>query len=63
MGEECGIHGGEGKSIQGALKERDHTEDVRVDGRMRLKLIFKKYDESALAGLKWLAIKTTGGVL
>jgi hypothetical protein len=39
--------------------ERDHLEDVGVDGRIILKYIFKKWDGEALIGLIWLRIWTS----
>jgi len=33
------------------LKKRDHLEHLDLDGRMILKLIFKKWDAEALTGL------------
>ena len=47
----------------GTLKERDHEGDTGVDGRIRLKWIFNKYDERAWAGLKWIRIRTSGRLL
>jgi len=38
------------------LKEGDHLEDLRVDGRVILKLILKKYDGRAWTGFNWLRI-------
>jgi hypothetical protein len=46
----------------GDLKERDHLEDLSVDGRKILKYIFKNRD-GAWAGLIWLRIGTDGGCL
>jgi len=39
--------------------ERGRLEDLCLDGRIMLKLIFKKRDEEA--GLPWLRIGTGGG--
>jgi hypothetical protein len=38
-------------------------EDLGVDGRITLKLIFKKWNEEAWIGLIWLRIGTGAGFL
>ena len=38
------------------LQEGDHLEDLRVDWRIILKLILKKYDERAWTGFNGLKI-------
>jgi hypothetical protein len=47
----------------GNLRERDYLEDLGVDGRVILKLIIKKWDGEAWAGLIWLRIGAGGGSL
>jgi hypothetical protein len=44
------VHGG---FWWGNLKEREYLEDLGVDGRIILKMIFNKY-EGAWTGLIWL---------
>jgi hypothetical protein len=39
----------------GILRDRDHLEDVGVDGKVILERIFKKWD-GAWTGLIWLQI-------
>jgi hypothetical protein len=43
--------------------ERDHWEDPDVDGRIKLRWIFRKVDAGAWTGSSWLRIGTGGGHL
>ena len=46
----------------GNLREGDHFEDLDVDGRTKLKWIFKKWNGGgAWTGLIWLRIGADGG--
>jgi hypothetical protein len=40
--------------------ERDQLEDPGVDGRIRLRKIFRKLDGGVRTGLIWLRIETHG---
>jgi hypothetical protein len=44
----------------GNLRERDHLGDTGVDGRIKLRWIFKKYDLGVWTRLSWLWIGTDG---
>ena len=51
MGGACGTYGGEEMYTGfwwGDLRERDQLEDLDVDGRIILKLIFRKWDGDAV---------------
>jgi hypothetical protein len=47
----------------GNLKEKDHLEVQKVDGRIILRWIFTKWDGGAWTGLIWLRIGIGGGHL
>jgi hypothetical protein len=52
MGEACGTYGREHSCIKDFVwkpKERDHLEDLGVDGRITSKWIFKKW----IGGMDW----------
>jgi len=40
----------------GNLRERDHLEDLVVDGMLIVRWIFRKWDGGAWIGLMWLRI-------
>jgi hypothetical protein len=59
----CSAFGGEERRIQGFLrnqKERGHLEGPGIDGRIILRLIFRKWDVGAWTGSSWLRIGTGG---
>jgi hypothetical protein len=49
--------------VGGNLRDKDHLEDLDIDGRIILKYIFHKYDWRAWTGLIWIRIGTGGGLL
>jgi hypothetical protein len=67
MGGTCSSDGGRGEACTGFwwgnLRERDHWKDLGVDGRIILRLIFRKWDVGLWTGLDWLRIETGGGYL
>jgi len=46
--------GGVCTGLWGDTRERDHLEDLGIDGNIILKWIFKKWDGEAWTGLLWL---------
>jgi hypothetical protein len=64
MGGVSSTFGEEEKCIQGFiggnLRERDHSEDPDIDGRIILRCIFMKWDVAAWTGLIWLRLRTDG---
>jgi hypothetical protein len=59
MGEGRGAY----RILVGRPEERNHLEDPRINGRIILKLIFRKWDGGTWTGLIWLWIGTSGGLL
>jgi len=51
------------KTVGNLQLERDHWEDPGVDGRVILRMIFRKWDVGAWTGSMWLRIGTGGGHL
>jgi len=64
MGEACSAYGG-GEAYTGFwwgnLRERDHLGVPGVDGRLILRLTFRKWDEGVGTGSSWLRIEADGG--
>jgi hypothetical protein len=46
----------------GDLTEKDHLENLRADGKIVFKWIFKKWDGEVWTGLIWLRIGTGANV-
>jgi hypothetical protein len=49
--------------LRGNLGDRDHLVDPGVEGKITLRLIFRKWDVGAWTGSIWLRIGTGGGHL
>jgi hypothetical protein len=47
----------------GGLRERDHSGDRDVDGRIILRWIFRELEVVVATGCSWLRIGTGGGYL
>ena len=47
----------------GDLMEKDHLEELCVDGRIKLQCIFKKLDGGTVSVLPWVREGTGGGHL
>jgi hypothetical protein len=58
-----GVRRGAYRVLVGNLKERDHLEDLGLDGRIILKWVFKKWGGETWTELIWLRIGTGGGRL
>jgi hypothetical protein len=59
MGERRGVNG----VLVGKPEGKNHWGDPDVDGRIILRLIFRKWDVGVWTGLSWLRIETGGGHL
>jgi hypothetical protein len=49
--------------LEGNLRERNHVEDLGVDGRIISKRIFKTWNGEVWNGFRWLRLQTGGGCL
>jgi hypothetical protein len=47
----------------GNLLERDHLEDLGIDGRIISRWVFKKWDGEGWTGLMWLSVGTGSRLL
>jgi len=47
----------------GNVRERDNLRNTGVDGRIILRLIFRKWDVGVWTGSSWPRIRTGGGYL
>ena len=61
MGWACGGYGGENKCIYtgfwwARVKERDHMQDLDINGRIALTCILREEDERMWTGFIWLMI-------
>jgi hypothetical protein len=45
----------------GNLRERDYWGERNLDGRIKLRWIFSKWDVGVWTGMSWLRIETVGG--
>jgi len=49
--------------LWGNLKQKDHFEDLEMNGKLKLKSVLKKYDRRKCIGLSWLRISTIGRLM
>jgi len=66
LGGACSTYGGQDRFIQGLVEKpegKNHLEDHKVDGRIILRWIFRKWDMGVWTGSIWLRIGTGGGHL
>jgi hypothetical protein len=61
MGEACSTYGGERRQGLVGKHERDHLENLGLDGRVILKCLIKKLDGRTRTGLIWLGMRAAGG--
>jgi hypothetical protein len=51
------------QGLCGDLREKEHWGNPGVDGRIKFRRIFRKWDMGVWTGLSWLRIGTCGGHL
>jgi hypothetical protein len=63
MGGACSAYEGEKRHIQGLVGKSEGRRDSGVDGTIKLRWIFRKWDVGVWTGSSWLRIGTGGGHL
>jgi hypothetical protein len=64
MDRACSMYGEVHKGFGlGNLREKQHLEDPRIEGKIISRWIFRKWDGEAWAGSSWFRIETGGGRL
>jgi len=63
MGGACSAYGERRGVHRCNLRERDHLENPRVDGRIIIRWMFRKWNVVEWTGLIWLRIGTGSGHL
>ena len=59
VGERRGVY----KVLMGKTEGKSHLEDLGIDGRIILRLIFQKWNVGVWTGSSWLRLGTGGGHL
>jgi hypothetical protein len=61
MGKKCSMYEGGERFVQGfggKPEGKKHSEDLSVDGKIKLNWILKMWDREAWSGLIWVRIRT-----